>query len=82
MDVSGIAGPKESTCGTGTLGHDCSRRVRLSPNADGQSMGEEKANDQGSRNRQYAVSGFGDRAVVVPGSDVGLSRHLDSVHCA
>jgi|SRR5579859_5676581 len=43
-------GLKESTCGTGTLGHNRSRRVLFSPNADCGMIGEEKAKCQAARN--------------------------------
>ena len=45
-----LRGLKENNCGTGTLAHNRSRRVRLSPNADCVMIGEEKAKCQAAPN--------------------------------
>ncbi|MGH9726738.1 MAG: hypothetical protein ACRD41_16905, partial [Candidatus Acidiferrales bacterium] len=43
-------GLKESNCGNGELGHNRSRRVRVSPNADSVIIGEQKAKCQAFKN--------------------------------
>ena len=54
---SSCGGLKESTCGAGMLGHNRSRLVRLSPNADCGIIGEEKAKCQALKMWENANGG-------------------------